>query len=389
MRQFRRHATFVSYRGVVQLPVRILAILAAVVAVALVATLPGSDDGGGAPSQAAGSASSEQSDRQSDGEDAEAAEPAAADVPVDVPGPLAAPRMRRVVAISVDGMRPSVIAQLGRTGTPSLHRMIDEGATTLEARTAVEQTVTLPNHTGMLTGRRIETRQGHGVDVNEDPGGTVSSNAGHRVESVYSTLARRDRAGHLYTGKEKFALFRRSWPAGIARYVHIEGSTGRLMDQARRDLVKRPRPFSFVHLAIPDVMGHAYGWGSDEYLDAVRYVDQVVGELMETIESRPQLRDRTTVLLTSDHGGAGLGHYDNRARFNYRVAFMAWGAQVRKGADLYRINPAYRNPGESRPGYAGRQPIRNAAIGNLALDLLGVRAIPGSRIDSEQDLRVR
>ncbi|MCH1867163.1 alkaline phosphatase family protein [Nocardioides sp. CFH 31398] len=368
-----------------QLPVRILAILAAVVAVALVATLPGSD-GGGPPSQA-GSTSS------TDGSDAAGgpgtAESTAADVPVDVPGPLAAPRMRRVVAISVDGMRPSVIGQLGRTGTPSLHRMIDEGATTLEARTAVEQTVTLPNHTGMLTGRRIETRQGHGVDVNEDPGGTVSSNAGRRVESVYSTLARRDRSGHLYTGKEKFALFRRSWPAGIARYVHIEGSTGRLMDQARRDLVKRPRPFSFVHLAIPDVMGHAHGWGSDEYLDAVRYVDQVVGELMDTIESRPRLRDRTTVLLTSDHGGAGLGHYDNRARFNYRVAFMAWGAQVRQGADLYRINPSYRNPRESRPGYAGPQPIRNAAIGNLALDLLGVRAIPGSRIDDEQDLRVR
>ncbi|WP_299052071.1 alkaline phosphatase family protein [uncultured Nocardioides sp.] len=364
-----------------QIPVRVLAILAAVVAVVLVATLPGSEDAGRPPSQADGAASASDTSGS--------AEPAAEDVPVDVPGPLAAPRMRRVVAISVDGMRPSVITELGRTGTPSLHRMIDEGATTLEARTAVEQTVTLPNHTGMLTGRRIETDQGHGVTVNDDPGGTVSSNAGRRIESAFSRLARAGRTGNLYTGKEKFALFRRSWPRGIDRYVHIEGSTGRLMDQVRQDLVRRPRPFSFVHLAAPDVMGHAYGWDSEEYRTAVRYVDQVVGELMDTIESRPALEGRTTVLLTSDHGGMDQGHYDNRARINYRVAFMAWGAQARQGANLYRINPAYAYPGKSRPGYAGEQPIRNAAIGNLSLDLLGIGPIPGSRIDSKQNLRVR
>ena len=44
-----------------------------------------------------------------------------------------------------------------------------EGAFTLDARTEREQTRTLPNHTGMLTGRRIDARRGgHGVTYNPD-----------------------------------------------------------------------------------------------------------------------------------------------------------------------------------------------------------------------------
>ena len=62
----------------------------------------------------------------------------------------------RVVVISVDGLNPVAIRRLGVTGTPTYHRLMNEGAWTFNARTAYEQTVTLPNHTGMLTSRRVE-----------------------------------------------------------------------------------------------------------------------------------------------------------------------------------------------------------------------------------------
>ena len=64
----------------------------------------------------------------------------AADNPVD-----------RVLAISIDGLNPRAIQQLGRSRTPTFHRLMREGAYTLNARTVREQTRTLPNHTAMFT----------------------------------------------------------------------------------------------------------------------------------------------------------------------------------------------------------------------------------------------
>jgi hypothetical protein len=58
------------------------------------------------------------------------------------------------------------------------------------------------------------------------------------------------------------------------------------------------------------------------------------------------------------------------------------------GADLYALNPTTRvNPGTGRPDYsAPLQPIRNGEAANVALKLLGLGPVPGSTIDTNQDL---
>jgi hypothetical protein len=96
----------------------------------------------------------------------------------------------RVLVISVDGLNPSALRRLGARGTPYFHRLMAEGATTLNARAQVEQTVTLPNHTSMVTGRRIDRAyRGHGVTWNTDRRGTtVQKAAGHDVGSIVSLL---------------------------------------------------------------------------------------------------------------------------------------------------------------------------------------------------------
>ncbi len=128
--------------------------------------------------------------------------------------------MTRVLAVSIDGLRSSAITQLGPAGTPTLHDLMAQGASTLNARTEREMTVTLPNHTGMVTGRRIlASRGGHGVTWNDDrrrpP--TVQRAAGHDVSSVFRVVHNAGRTTALFASKTKFSLFERSWDAGISK----------------------------------------------------------------------------------------------------------------------------------------------------------------------------
>ncbi len=303
----------------------------------------------------------------------------------------AAQAVTTVIAVSVDGLNPRAIRLLGPERAPTLHRLIDEGASTLNARTEREQTNTLPNHTGMLTARRIAAASGgHGVTWNDDrlEPNTVAEAAGHRVASVYSVVHSPDRRTALFASKSKFGLFERSWPKGVDRYV-LRADNDRLVRRVRADLADRDRAFRFVHLSAPDVTGHAHGFMSQAYLDAVEATDRRLGRILASVEDDPDLAGHTALVLTADHGGRGPSHRDPTKLFNYRVPFLVWGPGVAAGEDLYDLNPDYRDPGRRRTTYADRkQPVRNGDLANLVTDLLGLDAVPGSEHDRDQDLDV-
>nr|WP_232523678.1 alkaline phosphatase family protein [Nocardioides sp. MAH-18] len=293
------------------------------------------------------------------------------------------------MAISVDGLNPQAIRRLGKAGAPTFHRLIAESAGTLNARSEQELNITLPNHTSMVTSRRIDRRYGgHGVTWNVDlPGTTVQAAAGHPVSSVFSVVHDAGGATALYSTKSKFTLFERSWPDAVDSVV-IDENQARLVRRARTDLLSADREFTFLHVSLPDRAGHASGGMSPAYLDAVRRTDAHLRTVLRTIERDPVLSDELVVVLTADHGFQ-RGRRDHSAKVyaNYRIPFFVWGEGIEPG-DLYDLNPDYRDPGTSRPGYAGRQPVRNGDLGNLALDLLGLTPIPGSELDADYSLDV-
>jgi hypothetical protein len=314
--------------------------------------------------------------------------PVLAEVTGKVLGPTSA---TRVLAISVDGLNTDAIRKLGRDGAPAFHRMIDEGASTLNARTEFEQTVTLPNHTSMMTGRRIDRDLGgHGVTWDDDRRRmTVQKGAGHPVSSIFNVTHADGGLTALFSTKEKFALYDRSWPRAIDRFTTDEDQPA-LVRAARRDLVRSTRTFTFLHMSLPDQAGHAYGGMTPQYLDAVRATDRLLGTLLAAVDRHAELARDLVVVLTADHGFApGVRDHSARRRLaNYRIPFLVWGAGV-GGADLYALNADYRDPGTRRPGYvAARQPVRNGDVANLAADLLGLAAVPGSELDAAEDLDV-
>ncbi len=297
-----------------------------------------------------------------------------------------------VVAISVDGLNTDALGKLGRTRTPHLHDLMDSGASTLNARTEHELTITLPNHTGMVTGRRIEAATGgHGVTWNDDRRrpATVQAAAGKRVESVFTQVSAAGGSTALFASKTKFSLWKRSWPLAIET-TRIQLDNARLARSVRRDLRDHERAFRFVHLSLPDGAGHEHGFMSPRYLRAVQQVDTLVGSIVDAVRNDPALVGRTAIILTSDHGGLGADHSDARRLANYRVAFMVAGPGIPAGADLYELNADdYRDPGTRRTTYRqSPQPVRNGDLANLTLDLLDLAAVPGSEHNSDLDLDV-
>ncbi|MGD9637365.1 MAG: alkaline phosphatase family protein, partial [Pirellulales bacterium] len=332
----------------------------------------------------------------------------------------AAPRKayaaEHVIHISVDGLRPSHLQAIVDGGLlPNFKRLQDEGAWTNNARTDYTHTITLPNHTSMLTGRPVSQPAGmpndvhHGYTNNDDPApGETLHNAGNPnagyIASVFDVVHDAGLTTALFAAKSKFSLFDNSYDADSGAphangrdkiddfYAAQNGSlpySATMQNRFLADMAANRFNYAFVHCADTDVAGHDSGWGSLAYIQALRAVDVYLGQVFALVEGDANLAGKTSIVLTTDHGGSGTGHGTATAPENYTIPVYAWGVGVGPG-DLYEFNSLVRqNPGTSRPDYnAAGQPIRNGDTGNLALSLLGLPAIPGSLINRAQDLRV-
>ena len=128
---------------------------------------------------------------------------------------------------------------------------------------------------------------------------------------------------------------------------------------------------------------------SGPYVQAVAETDAWIGQVLDAIVADSDLNAKTTVIVTTDHGGTGTIHSDATLAANFTVPFFVWGSAVDAGQNLYALNPDRADPGASRTDYGTSvQPIRNAEAGNLATDLLGLHAIVGSQINTNQSLDV-
>ena len=315
-------------------------------------------------------------------------QPASSDVPLGGAdsGPV-------VLVVSIDGLRADVITELGEQGTPNLHRLMAQGASTLNARTTIESTRTLPNHTGMFTGRGVEGANGHSVTFNNDNGETLTETHGSYVPGMFDVAHDHGRQTAFFAEKDKFRYLVRSWDGEHGRNDTIGPDNGRdktdidriapaeqVVPAVNAALLDGRTDLIFLHLKAPDEAGHAEEWLSSDYLEAVTTSDEFLGDILATVDANPALARRLTILATSDHGGEEdeTTHYETDDRQNYQIPFMAWGRGVPRGADLYALNPQRRDPDDERPPYSGPQTIRNMDIANTSLSLLGLPPIAGA-----------
>lgn len=321
-----------------------------------------------------------------------------------------------VIHVSIDGLNANFMQEVIDAGkAPTLKRLQEEGAWTANARTDYTHTVTIPNHTCMLTGRPVEQPEGmpntthHGYEYNRVPAlGATLHNAGNPhvdyIASVFDVVHDAGLPTGLFASKDKFVLYDQSYneTTGAAHehgrdkidtcVLQDDGPptySGTMNQRLLADLAAKPYRYTFVHYRDTDTVGHAFGWGGGAWRQALETADGYLADVVHLIETDPRLKGHTALIVTADHGGIGLQHSESELAVNYTIPVFVWGVGVGHG-DLYAMNADVReDPGDSRPDYnATKQPIRNGGTGNLALELLGLGPIPGSLINAKQDLRV-
>jgi hypothetical protein len=322
-----------------------------------------------------------------------------------VPAPAAASPVDYVIEISVDGLGSSYLeGMIAGNQLPNFARLQAESAWTLNARNDTDYTVTLPNHTTMLTGRAVVGPAGHNYTDDGTPaaGVTIHTNKGSYVASAFDVAHDNGLTTALFANKSKFSLYQVSYNAanGAPDVTGVDNGTAKIDNYYYTTksanlapayvaaMTATPYPFSFLHLRDPDDVGHASGWGTPAYNDALRAIDGELGQVLDMVDTSPVLQGRTAVILTADHGGRGLDHSNVTEPLDYTIPLFIRAPGVTGNSDLYGLNAATRvDPATGRPLYsAPGQPIRNGDIANLGLSLLGLGPVPGSTINTRQDL---
>jgi predicted AlkP superfamily pyrophosphatase or phosphodiesterase len=198
----------------------------------------------------------------------------------------------KILLVIFDGCRPDALWQ---ARVPHVEQLWRGGAYTWNAQ-SVAPSFTLPAHMSMFRG---VTPERHGVTDNSFQLSAVAFPSfvdiahQHRRQTAmfYSWEQLRDLSAHG------------SLTVSYCRDGAVTPDADQIVAEEAAALLARERPdLLVVYLAESDLVGHAAGWMSAAYLQAIERMDGALGLLLATLDEA-NLRDEYTVLFLSDHGG--------------------------------------------------------------------------------------
>jgi hypothetical protein len=218
------------------------------------------------------------------------------ETPASTLTPTPTVRAKRVIILSIDGLRPDAISL---APMPNLLALMQSSAYSLSAQT-VYPSVTLVAHASMLGG---VCPAKHGVDWNDYLPERGYAQGTDLFDIAHAAGLRTD----MIVGKKK--LIQVTEPSSLDSFRFINDRDTVIMERLLEDF---PEDFGvlFIHFAIADGMGHSYGWLSPQQFSVLFRADQALKQLLDALDAR-NLRSETLLIVTSDHGGHDSTHGSN------------------------------------------------------------------------------
>jgi len=227
--------------------------------------------------------------------------------------------IRQVVIISIDGLRPDA---LDLTDTPTLDDLRVRGAYSPRAQT-VPLSITLPSHASMLTGM---TPDKHGIEWGLPYIGWPGMNG----PSLFSVAHEAGLRTGMVFGKDK--LHHLVLPNSVDILVGADLDDGTVESRVVEVIEAGLPQVLFIHFPDTDRVGHEYGWLSLQQLQAISFVDGLIGEIVAALGQGGYL-DSTLLIVTADHGGHEKSHGDDSPE-DRTIPWLAAGPGVRPGTFL-------------------------------------------------------
>ncbi len=228
---------------------------------------------------------------------------------------VSAPRIKRAIIISYDGMRPDAIEAAPMNNLLELMRT---SAYTLTNMVTIAYPSTLPSHAAMLSGFCMKENNvildryfkykgySQGVDIFD-----LAHAANMRTVMI--------------VGKDKLRQLAEPETTDVFEVRYDEASIG----EAAVDQISQDFGLMFIHFPSPDKIGHKYGWMGYAYLQMLRNGDDELGEILAALDASG-MRDSTLIIVTADHGGHDKNHIGTLIE-DFRVPWIATGPGISPG----------------------------------------------------------
>lgn len=226
--------------------------------------------------------------------------------------PTPAPLARRVLILSIDGLRPDAIALAYMN---NLLALMESSAYSLTAQT-IRPSATLPAHVSMLSG---QCPRKHGVNWND-----YMPEFGYaQVTDLFDIAHAAGLKTVMYVGKEKLRQITKPESTDVYEFI-----PDRDLVIVEHLLENFPADFDlmFVHFPTADWMGHLYGWLSPEQFSVLFRADQALGNLLAELDARG-IREETLIIVTADHGGHDFIHGSSLPE-DMTIPWIAFGAGI-------------------------------------------------------------